>query len=78
MAKVELMSRISGLYKETLILNSYRAIKVTFSKFCLENLEMNSNIYIKINIEGSEFFLLKEIFKFYGFITGLKLQGSTS
>jgi len=35
---------------------------VTFSKFCLENLEMNSNIYIKINIEGSEFFLLKEIF----------------
>ncbi len=34
---------------------------VTFSKFCLEHLEMNSNIYIKINIEGSELFLLKEI-----------------
>ena len=34
---------------------------VTFSKFCLENLSIDSNIYIKINIEGSELFLLREI-----------------
>jgi FkbM family methyltransferase len=42
--------------------SSNESVKVTkFSKFCYENINKYSNIYVKINIEGSEFFLLNEI-----------------
>jgi FkbM family methyltransferase len=36
-----------------------------FSEFALSNLNKNDNIYLKINVEGSELFILKEILKIY-------------
>ena len=36
-----------------------------FSKWALNNLNANENIFIKINVEGSEIFILQEIAKIY-------------
>jgi FkbM family methyltransferase len=45
--------------------NTERVQVVKFSEWAIENLNSSDNIYIKINVEGSELFILQEILKIH-------------